>query len=81
MSEDQPAEPSVEQRVREVVAARVDVAAEALDPDADLVADLGADSLALVEIAADLEDAFGGRLIEQAGARRTLRAWVEAVGG
>jgi acyl carrier protein len=69
----------VELAVRERVAARIEAAPESLDPAADLVDDLGADSLVLVELAADLEDAFDVRLIEDAGALRTVEAWVDAV--
>lgn len=48
-----------EEKVREVIAERLQVALEEVKDGSSLVDDLGADSLDAVEIIMDLEEAFG----------------------
>ena len=50
--------PSVQQRIREIVSQQLGVDAGELRPEADILQDLGADSLDVVELVMALEEAF-----------------------
>lgn len=52
-------ETDFEKKVRELIAAQLGVAVEQVTPDANLVNDLGADSLDVVELIMALEDELG----------------------
>jgi acyl carrier protein len=70
----------VEPRVRRLVAARLAVDPEELTADTSLTEDLAADSLDLLELACDLEDALGLSITETAmGRLRTYRELVAVV--
>ncbi len=49
----------MKERIKEIVAEQLDIAAEGIDDYALLAEELGADSLDLVEIIIDIEDSFG----------------------
>ncbi|HYR96093.1 MAG TPA: acyl carrier protein [Candidatus Binatus sp.] len=65
------------ERLRTLVAQKLNAAAERIRPDTDLVADLGADSLAIVEIMMAVEDELGV-LIQDDEAER-VRTFADAV--
>jgi len=46
------------QRVKEIIAKNLDVAIEDIKPESSFINDLGADSLAIVELVLALEEAF-----------------------
>ncbi len=49
---------SIEQRVKEIIVAQLNVKEEQLTPDAQFIRDLQADSLDIVELVMALEEAF-----------------------
>ncbi len=49
---------SIEDKVREIISAQLEVTPERVRPEASFVDDLKADSLAVVELVLALEDAF-----------------------
>jgi acyl carrier protein len=65
------------ERLRTLIAKKLNAAPERIRPDTDLVADLGADSLAIVEIMMALEDELGV-LVEDDEAER-VRTFADAV--
>lgn len=48
----------IESKVNEIISNQLDVSAEQLRPDASFIEDLGADSLAVVELVLAFEQAF-----------------------
>ena len=52
-------ETDFEKKVREIIATQLGVPAEQVTPDANMVNDLGADSLDVVELVMALEDELG----------------------
>ena len=50
---------NVEQKVREIICAQLEVSPEQVKPEASFTDDLKADSLAVVELVLALEEAFG----------------------
>ena len=48
-----------EDRVKEIIAKELEVDAKQLTPEAKFIEDLGADSLDIVELVMELEEAFG----------------------
>jgi acyl carrier protein len=52
------------EEVRQLLAKALDVSSEAIDPDANLFADFGFDSLGLFELMVTLEEAHGVRFNE-----------------
>ena len=54
-----PAEKSIEQKVKDIVAENLSVKPEQVTPDAKFIEDLGADSLDTVELVMALEEEFG----------------------
>ena len=52
-------------QVHEILVSQLDVAKEQIQPEAQLQADLGADSLDLVEIAMKVEEQFGVTLPDE----------------
>ncbi|MFW5858477.1 MAG: acyl carrier protein [Planctomycetota bacterium] len=49
-------------KVIDIIAERLDKEKDAVKPESNVIADLGADSLDIAEIMMDLEDAFGVKL-------------------
>ncbi|MDY0163167.1 acyl carrier protein [Desulfobotulus sp.] len=65
---------SVEDKVRKVIAEKLDVDIDEVVPEASLVEDLGADSLDLVELMMSMEDVFDVDISdEQAEKLRTVK--------
>jgi acyl carrier protein len=54
----------IEDRVRRLISRNLSVAEEAAVPTASLIADLGADSLDIVELLMSMEDEFGIQLTD-----------------
>lgn len=52
-------EPSIEERVNEIIVKQMGVNKEQVKPETSFINDLGADSLDTVELVMELEDAFG----------------------
>lgn len=50
---------SIENKVKEVICAQLEVSPEKVKPEASFIDDLKADSLAVVELVLALEEAFG----------------------
>ncbi len=48
-----------EERVKEIIAKELEVDVKQLSPEAKFIEDLGADSLDIVELVMELEEAFG----------------------
>ncbi|KNG87349.1 acyl carrier protein [Aspergillus nomiae NRRL 13137] len=57
--------PTIEERVKKVVADQLDKRPEAIKNDASFVGDLGADSLDTVELIMQLEEEFGMEIKEE----------------
>lgn len=51
-------EPSIEEKVNEIIVKQMGVNKEQVKPDTSFINDLGADSLDTVELVMELEDAF-----------------------
>ncbi|MCW7753216.1 acyl carrier protein [Desulfobotulus sp. H1] len=69
---------SVEDKVRKVIAEKLDVDIDEVVPGASLVEDLGADSLDLVELMMSMEDVFDVDISdEQAEKLRTVKDVIE----
>ena len=51
-------EQSVEERVKEIIIKRMDVNKESVTPETSFINDMGADSLDIVELVMEFEDAF-----------------------
>lgn len=49
---------SVEDKVKKILAARLEIDPQEIQPDAEFINDLGADSLDIVELLMSLEDEF-----------------------
>lgn len=49
----------IEEKVREIVCQQLDVEPDQVKPETSFIEDLGADSLAIVELVLALEEAFG----------------------
>lgn len=65
---------SIEDKVRKVIAEKLDVDIDEVVPEASLVEDLGADSLDLVELMMSMEDIFDVDISdEQAEKLRTVK--------
>ena len=65
---------SVEDKVRKVIAEKLDVDIDEVVPEASLVEDLGADSLDLVELMMSMDDVFDVDISdEQAEKLRTVK--------
>lgn len=65
---------SIEDKVRKVIAEKLDVDIDDVVPEASLVEDLGADSLDLVELMMSMEDVFDVDISdEQAEKLRTVK--------
>ena len=56
---------SLEEKVRKIVLDILDISLEELRPDANILEDLGADSLDVVEMVMAFEDEFGLEIPEQ----------------
>ena len=54
------------EKIKEALASQFEVDAATITPDTDIVADLGADSLDLVELIMSLEDEFGISVTDEA---------------
>jgi acyl carrier protein len=65
------------ERLRSLVAKKLNVAPDRVRADTDLVADLGADSLAIVEILMALEDELGVSVADDEAER--IRTFADAV--
>lgn len=50
---------AVETKVKEIIAKRLDIEIQRIQSEAQLISDLGGDSIDLIEIAMDMEAAFG----------------------
>lgn len=69
---------SVEDKVKKVIAEKLNVAIEEVVPEASLVDDLGADSLDLVELIMSMEDTFDVDIAdEQSEKLRTVKDVIE----
>ena len=53
-----PTEPSIEEKVNEIIVKQMGVNKEQVKPETSFINDLGADSLDTVELVMELEDAF-----------------------
>ena len=53
------------EQVREIVADLLDIDPETITPDSKFQADLGADSLDLVELIMEFEERFGGEISDE----------------
>jgi acyl carrier protein len=68
------------EKVRELLAEQLEIDPEEIDMDTDILDDLGADSLDVVELVMSLEEEFGVVITdEQAGELRTVRQLVDFV--
>lgn len=56
---------SLEDKVRDIIVDKLSVSADQVKPEASIVEDLKADSLDLVELVMELEEAFGEEISEQ----------------
>jgi acyl carrier protein len=56
---------SLEEKVRDIIVDKLGVSPEQVKPEASIVEDLKADSLDLVELVMELEEAFGEEISEQ----------------
>jgi len=56
---------SLEEKVRDIIVDKLGVSPEQVKPEASIVEDLKADSLDLVELVMELEEAFGEEITEQ----------------
>ncbi len=66
------------ERVRDALAQQFEVDAETITPDTNLIDDLGADSLDVVELIMSLEDMFGISITDEDAAQLyTVRRIVE----
>ena len=54
------------EKIKDALASQFEVDAASITPDTDIVADLGADSLDLVELIMSLEDEFGISVTDEA---------------
>jgi len=72
---------TVQQRVNDILAEQLGVESATLTPEANLVDDLGADSLDVVELVMALEEEFGVEIPdEEVENIRTIRDVVEYIG-
>ena len=70
------------ERLRSLIAKKLNATPERIRPDTDLVADLGADSLAMVEIMMAVEDDLGVSIADDEAERvRTFADAVALIGG
>ncbi len=60
---------SIEERVKEILCEQLGVKAEQVIPEADLVEDLGADSLDTIELLMAFEEEFGFEISDEAADR------------
>jgi acyl carrier protein len=68
------------EKVRELLAEQLEIDPEEIDMDTDILDDLGADSLDVVELVMSLEEEFGVVITdEHAGELRTVRQLVDFV--
>jgi acyl carrier protein len=56
---------ALEDKVRDIIVDKLSVTPDQVKPEASIVEDLKADSLDLVELVMELEDAFGAEITEQ----------------
>jgi len=67
-------EPTIEERVRAIVVEQLDADPDEVTPEANLIDDLGADSLDLVELVMHMEEAFDVAIAdEEAEGIRTVQ--------
>ncbi|MFN3406327.1 MAG: acyl carrier protein [Caldimicrobium sp.] len=71
---------SIEEKVIEIIAQKLNLSKEQVKPEASFVDDLGADSLDLVELVMAMEEAFGMEVPdEDAEKLRTVKDVIEYV--
>ncbi len=56
---------ALEDKVRDIIVEKLSVTPDQVKPEASIVEDLKADSLDLVELVMELEDAFGAEISEE----------------
>ena len=58
-------EKSLEERIKEIIVTNLNVKADQVTPEAKFIEDLGADSLATVELVMALEEEFGNEIPDE----------------